>query len=271
MRRLEKCVLSSHFSVRGSFNGGHHIFHLRQGSSFQFCRVRHGDISTCHTFHGSIQVVECLRFHQNGSNFRPNTTLWPSLFQGNDTSGLFRRFNNRLAIQWTQGKQVDDFNGNTLGFHHGGGFQTQADRLGKGDKRHVGTGLFNLGLAKRNDKVRRLRFVAHGEGYTVHEFVFQHHDGVRITNGSLDESLGVFGRIGRNDLETRDTGIPSAKALRVLGSGTGRKTVGSTKDNGTGQITARHVELFGSAVDDLINGLHGKVNGHEFDNRSQVF
>jgi hypothetical protein len=35
------------------------------------------------------------------------------------------------------------------------------------------------------------------------------------------------------------------------------------------ELTARHVQAFGSAVDDLIDGLHRKIPRHKLDHRSQ--
>ena len=100
--------------------------------------------------------------------------------------------------------------------------------------------------------------------------MFQDHDGVGVSDGSLDESLGVLAGIGRNDLEAWNGGVPSRKALTVLGRRTCRVSVGSTKDNGTGNVSGTHVVLFGSRIDNLVDCLHGEVDGHEFHNGTQV-
>lgn len=49
----------------------------------------------------------------------------------------------------------------------------------------------------------------------------------------------------------------------MLGGDTGGETVGSTESDVTWLNTTRHVVGLCSGVDDLVNGLHGKVEGHE--------
>lgn len=48
----------------------------------------------------------------------------------------------------------------------------------------------------------------------------------------------------------------------MLGSDTGSGTVGTTEDDGTGDVTARHVVGLAARVDDLVDRLHGKVPCH---------
>lgn len=48
----------------------------------------------------------------------------------------------------------------------------------------------------------------------------------------------------------------------MLGSDTGSGTVGTTEDDGTGDVTTRHVVGLTARVDDLVDRLHGKVPGH---------
>jgi hypothetical protein len=49
----------------------------------------------------------------------------------------------------------------------------------------------------------------------------------------------------------------------MLGSDTGGEAVGPTECDVAGLDTSRHVMGLCSRVDDLINGLHGEVEGHE--------
>jgi predicted LPLAT superfamily acyltransferase len=44
----------------------------------------------------------------------------------------------------------------------------------------------------------------------------------------------------------------------------GGKTVGTPESDIARLDAARHVQSFGCRVDDLINGLHGKVESHKF-------
>jgi len=50
----------------------------------------------------------------------------------------------------------------------------------------------------------------------------------------------------------------------VLSGDTGGETVGTTESDVAGLDTTRHVVSLCGRVDDLIDGLHGEVEGHEF-------
>lgn len=63
--------------------------------------------------------------------------------------------------------------------------------------------------------------------------------------------------------------VPSSKALRVLCSDACSSTIGATEHDGARYLACRHVECLGSRVDDLVNRLHGKVEGHELAHGSQ--
>lgn len=49
----------------------------------------------------------------------------------------------------------------------------------------------------------------------------------------------------------------------MLGTDTGCETVGATEGDVAGLDTAGHVVGLCGGVDDLVNGLHGEVEGHE--------
>ena len=70
--------------------------------------------------------------------------------------------------------------------------------------------------------------------------------------------------IPKTDLETWYMTVPSSIALRVLGSYTSCSSIGTSEHNGHRNCTSWHVECLGRWIDDLIYGLHGKVEGHEF-------
>mmetsp|Transcript_1434 Transcript_1434/g.2041 ORF Transcript_1434/g.2041 Transcript_1434/m.2041 type:complete len:214 (+) Transcript_1434:816-1457(+) len=53
----------------------------------------------------------------------------------------------------------------------------------------------------------------------------------------------------------------------MLGTHTGGGTVGSAEHHGALDLTCAHVQGFGSGVDDVVNGLHCKVESHELDDR----
>lgn len=97
----------------------------------------------------------------------------------------------------------------------------------------------------------------------IYLLVLQNNDGVGVADSSLQKTLGVLGAVGRHDLETGNAAVPGTVILRVLGSDTGSKAVGTTESDVAGLDTARHVVGLRGRVDNLVDGLHGKVEGHE--------
>ena len=93
--------------------------------------------------------------------------------------------------------------------------------------------------------------------------VLKDYDRIRVTDSSLEQTLGVLGAVWRDDLESGNASVPGCVILRVLGSDTRSETVGSTEGDVAGLDTTRHVVCLCGRVDDLVNGLHGEVEGHE--------
>ena len=93
--------------------------------------------------------------------------------------------------------------------------------------------------------------------------VLQYDDWVGVADSSLQKTFGVLCAPRRDDLQTRDAAVPGRVILRVLGSNTGSETVGASEDDWAGLDATRHVVGLSGRVDDLINGLHGKVECHE--------
>lgn len=63
---------------------------------------------------------------------------------------------------------------------------------------------------------------------------------------------------------------PCGEALRVLCGDTRRRSVGPSEDDGHLLQTGGHVVGLGCRVDDLVNGLHGEVKGHELTDGSEA-
>ena len=63
--------------------------------------------------------------------------------------------------------------------------------------------------------------------------------------------------------------IPACIALRMLRGDPAGSSVRTTEDNRTTHLAAGHVQRLRGGIDDLVDGLHGKVEGHELDNRPQ--
>jgi len=57
--------------------------------------------------------------------------------------------------------------------------------------------------------------------------------------------------------------VPGGKALRVLGGHAERRAVGAPEHDRHVDGARAHVEGLGGRVDDVVDGLHGEVEGHE--------
>ncbi|MCY1227703.1 hypothetical protein D9M72_399890 [compost metagenome] len=125
----------------------------------------------------------------------------------------------------------------------------------------------DAGLADRQHEIVKLR---HFKGVTVEDFVFEEDDRVRVADRGLQQTLGVGCRIGHDDLEAGDMAVPVGIALRVLGSHAGSGTARAAEDDRRAHLATGHVERLGSGVDDLVDRLHGEVEGHELDDRAKT-
>jgi hypothetical protein len=85
---------------------------------------------------------------------------------------------------------------------------------------------------------------------------------VRIPDGGLQKTLAVGSTPWTDDLQSGNGSVPSGVILRVLSTDTGSGTVRTSEDDGTWDISTRHVVCLSSRVDNLINGLHGEIPGH---------
>lgn len=196
--------------------------------------------------------------------------------------GLLHTLNDSLDIQRPDTPKVDDLNLDTLFLlQQLGSLERVGDHLAVGDDGNVGTSLFNLGLADGDEEVLGEFFLGHGEMDTVEELVLKETNlqteisfreikkkkngptyRVRVPDSALQQTLAVGSAPGGDDLQTGNTSVPRTVVLRVLGGDTGSGTVGTTEDDGTGDVTTRHVVGLTTRVDDLIDRLHGKVPGH---------
>jgi len=93
--------------------------------------------------------------------------------------------------------------------------------------------------------------------------VLENHDRVGVADSSLQKTLGILGAVWGNDLKSRNASVPGSVILRMLSSDTGRETVGTTEGDVAGLDTTGHVVGLCGGVDNLVNGLHGEVEGHE--------
>lgn len=64
--------------------------------------------------------------------------------------------------------------------------------------------------------------------------------------------------------------IPGSKALGVLSSHARCSTIGASKHYRDRNGSSRHIQCLCCGIDDLVDGLHGKIEGHEFTHRLQT-
>lgn len=91
--------------------------------------------------------------------------------------GLLHARDDSLNIQRPDTPKVDDLDLDTfLLLQQLGSLERVGDHLAVGDDGDVGTGLFNLGLADRDEEVLGEFFLGHGELDTVEELVLEETD-----------------------------------------------------------------------------------------------
>lgn len=234
-----------------------------EGHLLQLLGVRRGDVGTSDTLGGCVEVVECV-LHGKGEDLSADTESRVAELDDHQTVGLLDRLDDGLKVEGLDGTQVDDLSINTVVLLQVlSGDEGLTDASGHGHDGEILAGALNLGLAEGNHKVILLRSLGHGEALTVHELVLKDHNGVRVADGSLQETLGILRRPRGDDLQTGDAAVPGAEVLRVLGGDTGGEAVGATEGDVAGLNAAGHVQGLGCGVDDLVDSLHGKVEGHE--------
>ena len=100
---------------------------------------------------------------------------------------------------------------------------------------------FDFGLTNRYQKVMANLLSSEIKAVSVHHLIFQKHDGVVISDGCLQESSSIGGRIRGQSGKSGDRPVPSGEALRMLSTNGGRGSVGASEHYGTAKVAARHV------------------------------
>ena len=128
-------------------------------------------------------------------------------------------------------------------------------------------GARDLRLADRQYKIVEL---GHRRGMAVENFVFQEDHRIGIADRGLEQALGVGGIRGRDHPQTGNVREPRRIILAVLGGDARGGTVRSAEHDRAAHLAARHIERLGRRIDDLVDRLHGEVEGHELDDRLQA-
>ena len=122
-------------------------------------------------------------------------------------------------------------------------------------------------LADRDHIIVELRHLA---GMAVQHLVLEEDHGVGIADRGLQQALVVGRRIRRDHLQAGDLRVPGRIVLAVLGGDAGGGAVGPAEHDRAAHLPARHIQRLGGGVDDLVDRLHGEVEGHELDDRLQA-
>ena len=171
-----------------------------------------------------------------------------------------------VEIERAQGAKVDEFGVDAKAGELG-------DRLGRiahadteRNDRDVFARLGDARLAKRQDKVVELW---HVERLAVEDLVLEEDHRIGIADSCLEQAFRIGGGIGNDDTEAGYTGVPGRIVLAVLGGDAGGSAVGAAENDRGTHLAAGHVEGLCRRVDDLVDRLHGKIPGHELDDRAQ--
>ena len=104
----------------------------------------------------------------------------------------------------------------------------------------------------------------------VQHFVFEEDHRIGIADRGLQQALVVGGRKRRDHLQAGNLRVPGRIILAVLGGDAGGGAVRPAEHDRAAHLAARHVQRLGRGVDDLVDRLHGEIEGHEFDDRLQA-
>ena len=204
--------------------------------------------------------------HHLGGDFAGDRELREALLHADAAIGFPDTLQHRGEVHRADGAEVDDlgldaFGGELVGCRHGIG-HADAER----DDGDVVAHTRDARLADRHQPVLDLGDL---EALAVEDLVLEEDHGVRITNGGLQEALRISGAVGLHHLEAGDVAVPGGIVLAVLGADAGRRSGSTTEHDGAVQLAARHVMGLGGGVDDLVDRLHGEIEGHELDNGLQ--
>lgn len=222
-----------------------------------------GHLGAGDTLGGSVKVVKGV-LHGQGEDLGADAEGRVAGLDDQQAVRLLDGVDNCLEVDGLDGAQVEDLGLDAvLLLEVLGGDEGLAHAARDGDDGQVLAGALDLGLAEGNDEVVFLGGLAHGEGLAVQQLVLEEDGGVGVADGGLEQALGVLGAPGGDDLEAGNAAVPRAVVLGVLGRHAGGEAVGSTEGDVAGLDAAGHVQGLGGRVDDLVDGLHGKVEGHE--------
>jgi hypothetical protein len=87
------------FSGEGPLHGRDDVVELGEGGLLERDGVWHGDVSTGHSLHRSVQVVEGVAFHDGGGDLGSYSALGIALLESDEAVGLLYRIDDRVSIK----------------------------------------------------------------------------------------------------------------------------------------------------------------------------
>ncbi len=181
--------------------------------------------------------------------------------------GLLHRGDDRLDVHRAERAQVDHLGLDALLLKLLRGLEGIGHADAIGDDGDVLALAVDARLADRHGEVVELR---HRERLSVKNLVFEEDHRVRIADGALEQALGVGRHVGRDHLEARHVRVPGGVSPGCAGRRRGPPRRWAPEDDRAAHLSAGHVERLGGRVDDLVDRLHGEVEGHELDDRPQA-
>src|SRR5882762_5111908 len=161
--------------------------------------VGHGDVGLGHALHRRIEVVECVALNQI-HDLRPDSDVRPPLFDDHRAVRFLDRLENRRLVQRAEGPQIEHFRRNVLLGELIRRFLRHGECLGVADERHIAARTLDFRLADR-DHVLPVGYVTL---QVVEHLAFEHDDRIVVADRGLQESFGIGGRSGGDDLESGD-------------------------------------------------------------------
>ncbi len=172
-----------------------------------------------------------------------------------------------LGVHRADGAEIDDLGLDAFLGEFFGGLQRVGHAHRPGDDGDVLALAHHARLADRHDIVVELR---HFAGVAVEHLVLEEDDGIGIADRGLQEALVVGGRVRRDHLQARNLRVPGRIVLAVLRGDARGGAVRPAEHDGAAHLAAGHIERLGRGVDDLVDRLHGEIEGHELDDRLQA-
>jgi hypothetical protein len=104
---------------------------------------------------------------------------------------------------------------------------------------------------------------------TVKPFMLKKNDRIIGANRSLEQPLGISRKRGDDNTETGDLGKQWLEGTGVLSTELIPSASGHADSQRQGNFAAKHVANDGGMVHDLVESNNGKIDGHQFGNRTQ--